>query len=211
MHSVIVGGGPIEQLDRFKALLKSADEIVCADGGLLYLDQVGIEPDIIIGDFDSVDLDLLECYRLKGVKIERFPARKDATDSELTMDYVIKSKPEKVSLIGMTGKRLDHGLANIFMLRKFFDSNIDAVILDGHNQIYYGRGNISIKGEIGSILSIIPISHELVGVKTNGLDYPLNEETLYNDGSRGVSNIIKTDEIQINTESGDFLIILSRD
>lgn len=211
MHSVIVGGGPIISIDDYRQLLEKADEIVCADGGLRYLDMLDMLPSIIIGDFDSVDQSLLDKYKHQGVSLEQFPIRKDATDSELTIDYVISRKPSQVTLIGMTGARIDHGLANILMLRKFFDKDIPAVILDDHNKIYFGRGNMTIQGSVGEMLSIIPISKELHGVKTIGLDYPLNDEILYNDRSRGVSNVIKTGEVKINTVLGDFLIILSRD
>lgn len=211
MNSVIIGGGPITHQERYVSLLKNADLIVCADSGLHYLNEVNVKPDILLGDFDSVDPILLEKYKSMNLDCVVFPKRKDVTDSELAIDYVIEKKPDIVHLIGFTGKRLDHGLANLFMLRKFFDHGIQAIMLDYHNEIYYSRGNITLTGEMDQLLSIIPITEEVVGVQTEGLDYPLINETLYSYQSRGVSNVVKSDRIQINTASGEFFIILSRD
>jgi len=207
---VIVANGDLSALDLLKAHCLEADMIIGVDGGIRGLNEIGVEPTLMIGDFDSAHKDLLEEYTLKGVPLKSFPSRKDSTDSELAIDYAIGLGPKELLLFGMTGKRLDHGLTNIHMLKRV-PQDIKACIIDAYNEIYYSNKNFELKGYTGRNLSIIPISSELEGIETQGLEYPLVDETLYYHGSRGVSNVILDDYIRITVKKGDYFIIISKD
>jgi thiamine pyrophosphokinase len=208
MLSVLIANGLIQSPELFKDILVKADYIISVDGGLKYLDALGVNPDLLLGDFDSAGEGILEKYA--SIEKRTFPKRKDATDSELAIEVAVQANPKELVLLGMTGKRLDHGLTNLHLLKKI-PSSINAYVLDEHNKVYYCNGDFKTQGNIGDMLSIIPITREVSGIKTKGLEYPLNDETLYFDGSRGVSNVIKDSEIEIETKSGEFFIILSKD
>jgi len=207
---VIVASGPIEHLDEMKSHFDDA-YIISVDGGLHHLDYLNIKPDVIIGDFDSIDHALLERYRTYDIPIHSYPSRKDATDSELAIDYAIELSPKEVTLMGMTGKRMDHAITNIHLLKRFWNHDILACVLDYYNRIYYCNGDMTLHGEIGDFVSIVPISQEVKKVRTFGLEYPLENETLRFHESRGVSNVFLEHEVRIETGSGEFLIILSKD
>jgi len=205
---VIIASGPIDNLNALKSELVDA-YIVSVDGGLNHLHSIGVKPHVIIGDFDSVDKNLLSTYA--DVKTYSHPTRKDRTDSEIAIDYAIDMKPKEVILMGMTGHRIDHMMTNIHLLKRFWNHDILAYVLDNNNKIYYCSGDMNLEGDIGDLLSIIPISQSIHGVKTFGLEYPLNHETLHFHESRGVSNVFYTKKVRIETDSGEFFIILSKD
>lgn len=207
---VVIANGPIEDIKIFESLLRDADTIICADGGLNHLEAIGIKPDVVLGDFDSIDLALKTRYEQMSVTFHTFPKRKDATDSELAIDYAVKTEPGEIFLLGMTGKRLDHGLTNLHLLKRI-PKEIKACILDNYNKIYYCESDFHYRGEIGENLSIIPISDEVTGIITEGLDYPLKDETLRFDSSRGVSNVLSETEIKIETTAGTYFVIIAKD
>lgn len=205
---VIIGNGPIEDMSIYEELLKSTDYIICADGGLNHLYQLEIMPQLILGDLDSVSEKILKTY--DSVECKTFPKRKDATDSELAIDYAIALNPKELVMLGFTGGRLDHGLTNLHMLKRV-PRNIIASIVDAHNKVYYCESDFEYQGQVGENLSIIPITETVKGVTTKGLDYPLKGETLYFNESRGVSNVLKDTEVKIETQSGTYFVILSKD
>lgn len=206
----IVANGSHENLQAFLPYFKACDMVIGVDGGLNALNNLGVDPTIILGDYDSVESSLLESYKAKDIPCVAFPTRKDATDSELAIDYAIKQDPQVLYLFGMTGKRLDHGLTNIHMLKKI-PQDIKACMLDAYNEIYYCKQNFEIEGYKGRNLSIIPIAQQVSGIWTKGLDYPLKDEVLNFEESRGVSNVIVDEKVVITTTSGDFFVIISKD
>jgi len=207
---VIIASGPIEHLDKMRDHFEDA-YIISVDGGLHHLDKLSILPDVIIGDFDSIDHNLLSSYKEKNIPVHNYPTRKDATDSELAIDYAIELGPKEVILMGMTGNRMDHAITNIHLLKRFWKHDILAFVRDYYNRIYFCVGGITLEGQKGDLLSIVPISNEVTNVKTYGLEYPLVNETLRLHESRGVSNVFLEHEVRIETGSGEFLIILSKD
>ena len=139
---LIVSGGSID-VDFAKEYLRERqyDHIVAADSGLAHCKEIGIEPTDILGDFDSLrNLELLEYYRQKGIPLREFPTRKDYTDTHLAVKYAIDLKAEEVTILGATGTRYDHTLANISLLALLRDEGIDAQIVDVHNEIEILRG-----------------------------------------------------------------------
>ena len=205
---IVIASGPIDHLQFFKPLLEN-HKIIAVDGGLNHLDKLGIKPHVLIGDFDSVEPSLLEKYA--DVDVYHHPTRKDFTDAELAIDYAIDQSPDEVILMGMTGHRIDHMITNIHLLKRFVNHDILAYVLDYHNKVYYCNSDIELEGNVGDLLSIVPLSGSVQKVKTYGLEYPLNDETLYFHESRGVSNVFSKSKVRIETGSGEFLIILSKD
>ena len=205
MRAVIIGNGVIDNYDKIRTKLRPDDYIICADGGYKHSKLLGVKPAVVVGDMDSIgDNDY-------DGEIINLPIRKDFTDSEVCIKYILLKRFEEVMMLGFTGKRQDHSLANIFLLKQFSDTQTDAYIVDEHNEIRFTKNENIIYGKKGNIVSIIPVTGDLTGVTTEGLDYPLNNETLVFGETRGVSNIMKADKCKITITNGQGLIIKASD
>lgn len=205
MRAVIIGNGIITDYDKIKRRLRNDDYVICADGGYNHAKNLGVKPSVVIGDMDSIgDNDY-------DGEIINLPIRKDFTDSEVCVKYILLKHFDEVMMIGFTGKRQDHAISNMLLLKQFADTDTKAYIVDENNEIYCTNSENTIYGKKGDIVSIIPIMGNLCGVTTKGLDYPLNDETLIFGESRGVSNIMTSDKCTISIKSGFGLIIKAKD
>ncbi len=205
MRAVIIGNGAITNYDKIKQRLRCDDYVICADGGYNHAKQLGVKPSVVIGDMDSIgDNDY-------DGEIINLPIRKDFTDSEVCVKYILLKHFDEVMMLGFTGKRQDHAISNLLLLKQFADTETRAYIVDENNEIYFTNSENTIYGKKGDIVSIIPITGNLCGVTTKGLDYPLNDETLIFGESRGVSNIMTSDKCKITIKSGSGFIIKARD
>lgn len=205
MRAVIISNGIIENYDLIKKKLRSDDYVICADGGYNHAKKLGVKPSVVIGDMDSIgDNDY-------DGEIINLPIRKDFTDSEVCVKYILLKHFEEVMMLGFTGKRQDHTLANLLLLKQFADAETNAYIVDEHNEIRFTSSENTIYGKKGDIVSIIPVTGDLTGITTSGLDYPLNDETLVFGESRGVSNIMTSNKCTINIKSGFGFIIKASD
>lgn len=197
MRAVIIGNGDIKDYQYIKSKINGDDFIICADGGYNHAEKMGIVPDVLIGDFDSA-----KNFEKVKDRIE-YPKRKDFTDGELAVMYAIDNGYENIVLIAMTGNRFDHSIADILLLEKCKNG----VLIDDNNEIYLLKDKLSLNGKKGQTLSIIPIKDNAVGITTDGLEYPLNDETLYFGSSRGISNVMLADKCDITIKSGMALVI----
>lgn len=205
MRAVIIGNGVISNYDKIKKKLRSDDYIICADGGYNHAKQLGVKPSVVIGDMDSIgDNDY-------DGEIINLPVRKDFTDSEVCVKYILLKHFDEVMMLGFTGKRQDHAISNMLLLKQFADAETKAYIVDEYNEIYCANSENTLYGKKGDIVSIIPIMDNLLGVTTKGLGYPLNDETLVFGETRGVSNFMTADKCTITIQSGFGFIIKATD
>jgi thiamine pyrophosphokinase len=195
----------------FIKVIDPSDFIIAADGGSHHCKSLGITPNVIIGDFDSLDLKDVNTYRQAGVEIIQHPTHKDETDLELALLLATKHDITHVFIIGALGDRWDMTIANILLAAHPVFSHIAIRFLDGSQElsILRGEGHIAINGRPGFLVSLIPIAGDALGITTNGLEYPLNNETLYFGTSRGVSNVFSNSHAQIYVRDGILLICLS--
>jgi len=117
--------------------------------------------------------------------------------------------PDEIVLLGCMGSRADHTLANIFLLKYINEQGIKACIADKNNEIYYYKDFFEIKNSIGKTVSLIPITSEISGITTRGMDYPLSGEILYFGESRGISNVVVSENAGYMSESGEGFIIIT--
>ena len=211
MKCVIIANGDLEYTDGMIGIIKGARMIVCADGGARHLRALNILPHVMIGDFDSIDPDDQEFFKKNQIKTLRFPSRKDQTDSELCLDWALKNNATDITLLGVTGTRLDHTLANIFLLKKLALQNIPARIINKNNQIHIVTDSITIEGRAKEFLSIIPITEDVTGITLKGLEYPLKNADLKMGSCRGVSNYFKDNRACISIKTGALIVIKSKD
>jgi thiamine pyrophosphokinase len=187
-----------------------SDLIIAADGGIHHCKLLGITPNIIIGDFDSLDPTNVTIYQEAGVEIIQFQTHKDETDLELALQLPLKYEVTQVFVIGALGNRWDMTFANVLLAAHPEFSQLTIHLLDGSQElaILRGAGQIDIAGKPGSIISLIPIAGNAHGITTYGLEYPLNDETLYFGSSRGVSNVFLHAHAKVIIREGVLLICL---
>ncbi|MCI8980695.1 MAG: thiamine diphosphokinase [Clostridia bacterium] len=197
MRALIIGNGDIKNYDNVMRKIGKTDLIICADGGYNHAKKMGITPDVLIGDLDSA----IGYENIKN-RVE-YPTRKDFTDGELAVMYAEEHGCDSVVMVGMTGDRLDHTFADIMLLNKCKNG----VVIDDNNEIYLLRDRLIINGKCGQTLSIIPVTADARGISTRGLEYPLDNETLYFSSTRGISNVMTADTCEITIKEGLALVV----
>jgi thiamine pyrophosphokinase len=211
MKIAIIANGSINKAEKIKTKIPKLDMVICCDGGVRHLKNLGLEPDLIIGDFDSVNEQLLEKYRKKGVPIKTYPKVKDETDTEIAANTAIELGASHVVLLGALGYRWDHSYANIMVLVKLAKQGINAVILDSNNQIQVSNTFLFLTGKKGQIISLLPLGEDVSILSTKGLRYPIENQKLPLDAPYGISNIFIEEKAEIKIKSGWLLAVLAED
>ena len=211
MNSIIVANGTLTPTPAIRSLLADADLIIAADGGAIHLQKLNILPHVIIGDLDSITRETKQWVEDEKIPIISHPTRKNQTDTELCIDYAVEQGVTRLTLLGVTGQRMDHTLSNICLLRRMADCNIEAKIVDNNNEIYLVTRELVIQGQKGDLLSIIPITDQVSGLSLTGLAYPLTNTSLSMGTSLGISNCFTGSQARVILESGVVVVTKSRD
>ena len=211
MKCVIIANGDVEYTSDIIKIIKNAQMIISADGGARHLRTLNISPHVMIGDFDSISPDNYSFFKKKQIKILNFPLKKNHTDTELCVSYALENKASDITLLGVTGSRLDHTLANIFLLKKLAKLNIEARIINKHNEIFIVTDFIELKGNPRELLSIIPVTQNVTGVTLTGLEYPLKNASMQMGDSLGISNVFKESVVSISIKKGVLIVTRSKD
>ncbi|MBE0686778.1 MAG: thiamine diphosphokinase [Anaerolineaceae bacterium] len=209
MKAAIFINGEFEKNDRIMVQINQSDLLVAVDGGLQHVMNSGLTPHVIIGDLDSIDLTDLKYFEHNGVDIVKFPVKKDETDLELAVEYVLNLGFKEMLVLGATGGRIDHFFGNFLFFSNPKYLNVKIIILTKNSEIFYCKSKQIIKGVSGDTVSLIPISEVVAGVKTTGLMYPLDAEDLVRWKSRGISNQMIDQTAKIEFETGELLCVHS--
>ncbi|WP_426349292.1 thiamine diphosphokinase [Alloiococcus sp. CFN-8] len=211
MKVLIIGGGTAPSVELLKKEIQNCDYIICADKGGEYIRAIDKLPDMLLGDFDSLKEKLLEYYLNSGVRVERFPAKKDYTDTELCLQRALQLNPNEVVFLACTGSRLDHVFGNIGLLKELLDKDIQGYIKDDNNTIFLVKGDAEISGYPGKLVSFQAFSEIVKGLTIEGVSYPLNKFNLSSWSAYTVSNIFLSDKVKISFDSGILMIIFPKD
>ena len=217
LHTLIISGGTIDTDFALDLLKKEKyDHIIGVDGALKFCKEQNIVPTRIVGDFDTLDPEILTWYQTNTqIEIRQFNPVKDATDTQIAIELAMELGSRKITLIGGTGTRLDHVLGNIQTLYLPFAKGIDCRIVDAHNRIRLVSGELHLKmtEQWGKYVSLIPFTTDVEGVDLIGFKYPLEkfDFTVLGTGSRGVSNEIAEEEAVIRIEKGIMILVESKD
>lgn len=211
--TLIISGGELN-LDFAKTFIESnnINNIIAVDKGLESLDKLKILPNYIVGDFDSIDKEVFSKYDNGNIKIIKLNPEKDYTDTHTALKLAIDLKSSSVYILGAMGKRIDHALANIHILREALDSNIECKILDLNNEIQLiTTGKYEVQNSEYKYVSLIPLTTKVEGVTLNGFKYPLNNAILEIGCSIGVSNELVDTTATIEIKFGVLIMIKSKD
>ncbi|MGD9678625.1 MAG: thiamine diphosphokinase [Vulcanibacillus sp.] len=188
--------------------------IIGVESGIEWLFSQGIIPDYFIGDFDSIDSNLFNIIsNLYGTRVNRFDVNKDETDTELALRFAITLRPKSVTIIGGTGSRIDHVLANINILIQAEIENVSAVLLDANNriQLLFPEKICLVKKSLFKYVSLIAFSDCVEGINTEGFKYLIKNGTMSIGFPYGLSNELIEDTGMISVKKGRLLIIESKD
>ena len=206
---LIFANGEIPRLENARALLHTDDYIICADGGTRHALALGLKPNLVIGDMDSIDKQQWQELKNAGVPIELFPRDKNETDLELALDRAIELEPKVILIIGALGGRLDQTFGNTALLSGARLSAVDVRLDDGVEEIFFCRDQAEVQGKSGDIISLIPWGNPVQGVQTQGLKWQLHSETLFPEKTRGISNEMTGKVASIKIGS-DLLLVIHR-
>lgn len=194
--------------------ISSTDHIIAVDKGLQQVHALGLQPHIIIGDLDSLDIKLLDLY--PDVPIYKHPSAKNETDTELALLWCLKQEiyTEIIICNDLQG-RFDHamGLVQNLLLAKCFSSIGSAEFpwrIESQRQILFTLPDtLILNNRKGQLVSLIPLTAEVQLISSIGLKYPLNDLVLSQHLSRGISNEIIASQASISKGSGEALVVLS--
>lgn len=209
-RAIIFVNGQMQDRDYIKAYLNQGDFLVAADGGLNHILDLGLLPNVLIGDLDSTTVAQQMDMAKHNVLIEKFSADKNETDLELAIQYCVDKGFQVIRLIAGLGGRLDQTLGNLALLTQPYWSNLDLRFQDGLEEVWIIKGYSTVLGEIDDVVSLIPLGQPVEGVRTTGLKYPLNNETLFPEKTRGISNRLSASPATIFTLGGNLLCIHTR-
>lgn len=194
----------------FEISLLPGDFLVAVDGGLRHLKRLGLKPDLLIGDLDSVDASELAEIIDTGIEVMRFPPAKDQTDLELALEYALKNDYAQIVIAYPFGDRVDHTLGNLSLLSRPDLPGRTLSLDDGQVEAHLLDASASLPTQPGDLVSLIAWGAPVEGIITKGLEYSLNNETLVPWQTRGISNVALADLIEIDFVSGRLLVIRTK-
>lgn len=210
---LIVTGGNIdlELLER-QIALEGSLYIIGVDRGIESLSKLNIKPDLVIGDFDSVSDGIGAIYANSPDAVILSP-EKDLTDTHAAVLEALKLKPDKITMIGATGTRIDHMLGSIALLKLCLDSGVEAVIVDGNNKIRMIDKQLKIRRDnlYGKYISCIPFSDRVTGINLTGFKYNLKDASMIKEETIGISNELGEEEGHITVGTGYLLVMETKD
>lgn len=208
MRAVIFANGELNDLEAAKADIQASDLFIASDGGARYCLALGLTPDAVIGDFDSISKIDLQTLETAGSHIIRHPTRKDETDLELALLHAQTLGAEEVLVLGGLGGRWDQSLANILLPTHPKLSGLKITFLEGSQRIFLVTDEITFSGLPGDTVSLIPVGGDVIGITTTGLEYPLVDEALYFGETRGVSNVLDGREASVKVQAGQLICVV---
>ncbi len=202
-HIAMIGNAPIIDLSYVKKKIIEYPILIAVDGGLNYCHKMQLQPNLFIGDFESVDPHLLEAF--KEVPTKRFPSDKDQTDLELALEMAFHSKIQEITIFGGLGGRTDHALGNIILLSRFPEK----VFLESESErLFVIKNHAEFATSPGQIISLIPLNGPAKGVTTQGLKWALKDSVL-DKHFIGISNEATGSMVSLSVDEGDLLCCIN--
>lgn len=211
MKTLIVSGGNVEKEILNKTIKNNNfDNVIAVDKGLEILDECNIQPNYIIGDFDSVNQKIISKYNEE--RTIKLNPEKDFTDTHMAIKLVIEKKSDYIVVLGGIGTRIDHTIANVHILKECIENKIRCEIINEKNKIFLINKSCYIDlDEKYKYISLIPLTTQVTGVTLKGFKYLLQDATLTIGESIGVSNEQIEKRAEVKLKDGILICIESKD
>ena len=206
---VIFANGILIEPERLKARLHPDDRIFCADGGTNHALALGLIPEAIIGDLDSLAPAVVKQMEAQGVTIHSYPAAKDETDLELSLRIAVAENPTEIMLVTLLGGRLDQMLANLLLLTHPDYAAVQMTFADGaqSGRLIRAHQTVMVEGQPGDILSLLPLTPTVSNVTFSGVAWPLNQATLSFGSTWSISNSLQNRQATVQIGEGMVFLI----
>ena len=199
---VIIGNADIKEYDRIKKILTGDDFFVFCDGGLKYMDSLGVKPDLIVGDFDSGKDPHMD------VETITLPCEKDDTDTFYAVKEAIKRGFEEYLLIGVVGNRFDHTMGNISILLYLDSKGKKGSIIDDYSEMEIVSDKSVYVEEDYSYFSLLNMTGCARGIKIEGAKYPLDDGEITCEYQYGISNeVLPGGKACVSVREGKLLLV----
>lgn len=210
---IIIANGEIEDLRFYRSVITEEDFVICADGGSYLAYLLGVKPDMIIGDTDSIDKELVEKFQKSNsdIIIAKFPKNKDKSDLELALERAVILKPNEIIILAGLGKRIDHELTNILLMLGQKEYAHKIKFLGQNTELFALKKETVIKNKKGMLLTLIPLTAVIKNVNTDGLKYEIKNKNLMWGNSLTLSNIIMKKEAKIEYDGGILIGVITQD
>lgn len=212
--TIILGGWLSDAFLQYFLKNYGADCIIVADGALEQVDRLRIQFQYLVGDFDTIDPQILQRYENDPtLYVERHIPEKNETDSELAMWVALSGNPDQIDILGATGGRMDHTLGNIELLYQALERGISCSIYDEYNRISL----IKQKKQFyrvdcyGTYISFLPFLEQALDVNLRGFKYPLTHARLHKGSTLAISNELQEDVGEVEVGEGLLLCIEASD
>lgn len=204
ISAVILCDGRKPPKDKIIASISQSDLFIAADGGANIALAFGLKPDFIIGDLDS--------YVPAGEDDESVTVIRDSdqetNDLEKALMLAIHHDVSRTHIFGAFGRRPDHALKNLSVLKKFNNRFSEIKFIDNYGEMFLLPKFFTTELPAGTTISLIPLSGTVDGIITNGLKFPLHNESLTTGVRDGTSNETVDEIIEITHEKGDLLLFI---
>ena len=200
-NCLIIAGGEFAPVDKTEY-----DYVIACDKGYKYALEMGIIPDIIIGDFDSLDINVQ-----KDIPVIRLPEIKDDTDTLYAIRYALDKGYNDITVCCALGGRFDHSIANIQAAAFILENDGKPRIIGKDTDVYMIKDSgIKLLPLAGSYISIFSYSEKCTGVTLRNLKYEITDAEITNSFPIGVSNEWKALPGYIEVKQGTLLIVISK-
>jgi thiamine pyrophosphokinase len=200
MDVLIVANGELKNKPFCRKAAKGKDIIIAADGGADNCIKIGLTPNYIIGDFDSISKQAMKKFKDRSNIVH--DETQNSTDMEKSIDLAKKLKCTSLEVICATGLRTDHAFSNIISLLK---AKFPSKITDGNHEIFIVTGKITISGKKGDSISVLPVS-KVKGLTYSGLKWQVKNKNVET-GWLGTSNEMIENRAEIKLKSGKVIVI----
>ncbi len=187
----------------FEECREWADFFIAADGGGLVAMEFENLPDVVIGDFDSFKPTNDELFEII------FDPDQETNDLEKALSLALRENSTHIKILGATGKRLDHTLKNLSVLKKFDPRLKKLCLKDDYGDTFLLPKSFTAELPVGTGISLFPLSGQVTGITTKGLKYPLKDENLENGVRDGSSNEVIDSPVEISHRQGDLIIFIT--
>jgi thiamine pyrophosphokinase len=201
---LIVANGTMPKRSVLNKVISGINYIICADGGANHARRMKLQPDVIIGDLDSITYNTIKYFSKVPVM---FDGDRNSTDLEKSIRYCIRNKFKSVVIIGATGDRIDHTIGNVGCFKKF-SRKINIKMIDSSGELSLIKKKIKIDNATGKTISLIPID-KCKGVSTKNLKYKLKNDVLELGSKEGTSNEVISDLVTVTVKSGYLLLYIT--
>ena len=205
---VIVTAGEIRDYERAKTFLQPDDFFIFCDGGLAHAEGLCCVPDVIVGDFDSCDADILSDYQERS-EIVRLPREKDDTDTLYAVKLALKRGYNDFLLLGSMGARFDHAFGNVSILLYLDGLGKKALLADDYSFMKVaGRKPLLIEDNC-SYFSVLTIAGNVSGLNIRNAKYPVENASFRSDFQLGISNeVLPGKKAEVSVEQGRVLVVV---